>query len=56
MTTSTIIDRLNYFGQEIKALFEICLDIDTPETTRIILRKELSEIKLELDKMISEIE
>ena len=43
-----------FIGDEITSLLSICLDIETQEETRIILRKELKEIKSEIDKMIAE--
>ena len=47
-------DMTNFFSNEITTLLVVCLDIETPENTRIILRKELQEIKTEIDKIIAE--
>ena len=44
----------NFIGNEISSLLAICLDIETPEQTKIVLRKELREIKTEIDKIIAE--
>lgn len=53
MKTSDEINIRN-IGEEITSLLAICLDIKTPETVRIVLRKELKKIKLIIDKILAE--
>ena len=46
MTASSEIEqKIKEFGEEITALIAICLDMETPEDMRIILRKELKNLK-----------
>lgn len=47
---------LDFYKKEIISLVAICLDAETDEKTRIILRADLKEIQSEFNKMIAELE
>lgn len=47
---------LDFYKKEIISLVAICLDAETDEKTRIILRADLKKIQSEFNKMIAEME